>query len=125
VKVGDLLQGEVATAAVNESASSLWDRMRKHGMTHVVVLREGSVVGVLSRRDMNGPSGGVHRRMGRAAGDLMSRDVVAVSPRTSIGRAASLMRQKDITCLPVLRGDKLVGLLTVGQLLEVLARSAP
>jgi CBS domain-containing protein len=126
VKVGDLLEeAATATAAINESASSVWERMRKLGTSHVVVLREGRVIGVLSRHDMSGPSGGAHRRMGRTAGDLMRRDVVSVSPRTSIRRAASLMRHNDITCLPVLRGDKLVGLLTVGRLLQVLEQAAP
>ena len=123
MKVGELTKGEPITAAVHESAGAAWERMHERRVAYLVVVRDGRVVGVLSRQDLAGPSGGVHRRMGRTVGDLMRRDVATVTPQTSLRRAASLMRRQGIGCLPVLRAGKLVGLLTVSHLLEILERS--
>jgi len=123
VKVRDLLRGEPSTASPGESAGSAWDRMHDQKVDHLVVVRSGRVVGVVSRHDLGGPLGGAHRRMGRTVGDLMHGDVVTVTPQTSVRRAASLMRRHGVGCLPVLRSGELVGLVTVSQLLEILERS--
>lgn len=122
MNVGELLAGEPLTATTNESAASLWRRMRERGVDGAVVIREERVVGVLSRHDLGGPHGGSHRRMGRTAADLMRSDFVAVRPETSVRRAVALMRGQGVDCLPVLKGPRLVGLLTVGDLLGLLER---
>ena len=44
--------------------------------------------------------------------DIMSRDVVLLSPDEPIERAARLMAERDIGALPVGEGDRLVGMIT-------------
>jgi acetoin utilization protein AcuB len=111
---------------MTDSAASAWDRMQRSGADHLVVLdAKQCVVGTVSRDDLGGPSGGSHRRMGRTVGQLMHRELVTVTPRTSVRRAAALMRQRRTGCLPVVRGQKLVGLITVGTLLSLLEHGDP
>jgi CBS domain-containing protein len=110
------------TASPDEAAGSAWERMHALRTDHLVVMREGQVVGVVSRHDLGGPAGGTHRRMGRRIGDLMHGDVVVVSPAASVRRAAMLMRKHAIGCLPVVERDRLVGIVTVGQLLALLEK---
>ncbi len=57
--------------------------------------------------------------------DVMHEEVVTVPPETSSIEAISLMREKKIGCLPVVKGGKLIGIITerdfmniAGQLLE-------
>jgi CBS domain-containing protein len=54
-----------------------------------------------------------------AVGDFMSRKLLIVRPDTSVGAAAALMREHAIGSLPVLRGTRLVGIVTVSDMLDV------
>ena len=53
---------------------------------------------------------------------MMTSHVVTVGLTDSIRTVANLMRGKTIGCVPVLDGTKLVGILTVSDLLEMLGR---
>jgi acetoin utilization protein AcuB len=119
--VRDILDVKVAIASPHESASAAWERLQALGTDHVVVVKDGRVVGVVSRQDLSGPSGGAHRRMGRRVGDLM-RDAVTATPSTSVARAVALMRRPGVTCLPVIERGKLAGIVTVPRLLRLLER---
>jgi CBS domain-containing protein len=123
MKLRDIVGAEAPIAAPEESAGSAWERMRAQGIDHLVVLRDKEVVGVLSRHDLGGPSGGSHRRMGRRVADLMKTDVVSATPGTDVRSAAALMRRNGIGCLPVIDRGRLVGLVTVSDLLGLLERT--
>jgi CBS domain-containing protein len=122
MKVRDLSSSTAVTASPDEGAGSAWERMHALRTDHLVVMRDGRVVGVVSRHDLGGPAGGAHRRSGRRIGDLMNSDVVPISPAATLQRAAMLMRKHGIGCLPIVDRDRLVGIVTVGQLMEVLER---
>lgn len=44
--------------------------------------------------------------------DIMTRDVMSVSPRESLRRAAQLMDEMNVGSLPVCDGERLVGMIT-------------
>jgi CBS domain-containing protein len=44
--------------------------------------------------------------------DVMQREVASIGPEASLALAARMMRDHDVGCLPVLEGDRLVGMLT-------------
>ena len=123
MKLSEILHGKPPTASPHETAASAWDRMQAVHADHLIVLREGEPVGVLSRPDLGGPFGGTHRRMGRRVADLMRRDFITASPRTEVRRAAMLMRRHGVGCLPVLERGRVVGIVTVSDLLRLLERS--
>jgi len=50
------------------------------------------------------------------ARDLMDPNPVTVSPRMTVHHAASLMKEKDVSCLVVIRKDEPVGCLTEGDM---------
>jgi CBS domain-containing protein len=122
VKLREILDTKPVTASPEESAGAAWDRMQSRSVDHIVVLKDDRVVGLLSRHDMAGPSGGTHRRMGRRVADLMRPDVVTVTPETSVPRAARLMRRHGVGCLVVVVRNRLVGVVTVCRLLSLLER---
>lgn len=122
MKVRDILVARPVTAAPEESAATAWERMQTADVSHLVVLKDGQIVGILSRHDLGGPAGGTHRRMGRRVADLMRRDVVTATPETSVQRASMLMRRHGIGCLVVVVRGRLVGTVTVSRLLALLER---
>ena len=44
--------------------------------------------------------------------DVMTRDVQTISPQETVQRAAQLMDELNVGAIPVLEGDKLVGMIT-------------
>ena len=124
MKLSEIMNATVATAAPDESAAAAWDRMRALDASYLVVTTEGGILGVLSWHDLMGPAGGAHRRMGRRVGELMHRDVVFGTPGTSVERAAATMRRHRVGCLPILERHQLVGIVTTSDMLGVLASGA-
>src|SRR6218665_1758093 len=58
---------------------------------------------------------------GRVVGEVMTRDVKSVDERTSLGDIVAMMERNRIKRVPVLRGKKLVGIVTRANLLRALA----
>ncbi|MEE9173019.1 MAG: CBS domain-containing protein, partial [candidate division NC10 bacterium] len=54
-------------------------------------------------------------------GEVMTRRVLSVTPETRTHRAARLMMERRLGCLPVLRGSTLVGIITTIDLLRAMA----
>ena len=50
---------------------------------------------------------------------IMEVDPVSVTPETSTLEAIDLMRKKGVSCLPVLKGEKLVGLVTEADFMPI------
>jgi acetoin utilization protein AcuB len=115
--VSEMMQKRVVTADVDVPAETAWRNMLRKGIRHLVVLREGRVVGVVSDRDMEGARGpGV--REGHTVGSLMTPGVVAAAPDTSLPEAAGIMRRHRIHSLPVMDDGKLCGILTTTDVLD-------
>jgi CBS domain-containing protein len=53
--------------------------------------------------------------------EVMTKDVITCSPADPIGKIVKLMSEKDISGLPVMDGEKLVGIITEGDIMKVLA----
>jgi acetoin utilization protein AcuB len=122
MRLRDIMTTAVVTVAASDSAAVAWETMRRRRTRHVVVRSaDGGVVGVLSAGDLGGRFGELLRN-GRTAGDLMTEKIVHATPDTTVREAANLMRGHVVNCLPVFEDDKLVGIVTTIDLLELLGR---
>ena len=85
----------------------------------LVVARGGSVLGILSERDYA-------RKLvlkGRSSSDatvqdLMTSSVITVTPDQSMDQCMDLMTSKRIRHLPVVENDKLIGLISIGDVVK-------
>ena len=98
---------------------------------HVVVVNDsGKVTGVVSHRDIFYSTIAWSTGLGRFAHEkamqefpvkqVMTESPQTVSPETTLSDAAALMMEHKIGCLPVLAGEKLVGILTEGDFLAII-----
>ena len=53
--------------------------------------------------------------------DVMTRDVITCKPSDSIESVVKMMSEKNISGLPVVDGDKVVGVVTEGDIMRILA----
>jgi CBS domain-containing protein/gamma-glutamyl:cysteine ligase YbdK (ATP-grasp superfamily) len=84
----------------------------------------GNLVGIVSHRDLLRLFAENAKSSGREiiVKDVMQTDLVTVGPETRTLEALYLMREKNIGCLPVVKGGKLIGLITAHDFLTVSTR---
>lgn len=90
--------------------------MRAGDIGDVVVVEDGHLVGIVTDRDLVVrvlATGGSPDDPVRQA---CSADLVTVAPTDSIERAAELMSEHAVRRLPVVQGDDLVGIVSLGDL---------
>jgi CBS domain-containing protein len=134
LRVADVMTREVRTLGPNDQLSLAEELMQQGRFRHVVVVDAGRVVGVLSQRDIfhgalawslgQGRKAHEHLLAATAVKDVMGSHVVTVDPDAPLAEAAALLREHKIGCLPVVAGDVLMGILTEGDFLALLARRA-
>jgi acetoin utilization protein AcuB len=115
------MRRKVETIREDGSAEQALKRMRAGRLRHLVVVRAERVVGIVSDRDIAGLLVG-NLRIDRTIDQVMSRGVAVVAPETPVEDAAYLMRRRKIGALPVVSDGKLVGIVTVSDLLELVSR---
>jgi CBS domain-containing protein len=92
--------------------------MVEHNIGAVAVMRSGELAGLFSERDLMRRV--VHE--GRDArntrvSEVMTRDLVTVSPERSLEDCLELMRERGFRHLPVCRGKQLLGVISLRDLL--------
>jgi len=106
--------------------------LQAHQIRHLPVVRGKRLVGIITDRDLRqllpSPLATPEEleRFGSDGArvkvrDVMNRRVLSVTPDTRTHRAARLMVEHRIGCLPVLRGSTLVGIITTIDLLQTMA----
>src|SRR3990172_565065 len=96
-----------------------------------VVTEEGDLLGLVSEADLMPLEAVPARRilplprrpLPRTAGQAMSQPVVAVQSSDTLPHVARLMLDKRVKHVPVLEGDRVVGIISRRDILRVLARS--
>ncbi len=121
MRVFEVMTEVVQTVPPVMPASDAWELMRRDRIHHLVVTRGTEIVGVLSERDTGGRLG-ARARVGHTVADFMTSPVVTVGRTDTIRVVAKLMRGRTIGCVPVVDGRRLVGIVTVSDLLEALGR---
>jgi len=83
------------------------------------VVEDGAVVGVFSERDVIYclKDGGAEA-LARKVGDVMTAPAMTVAPDEPVMGALSLMTRRRIRHLPVMDGSKLVGVVSIGDLVK-------
>lgn len=93
------------------------DLCRSNGVRHLPVLEADRLVGVVSDRDLRKAVGrGRHEDM--PIDEIVSSNLVTVTPDTALWQAARQMYEHRFSSLPVLDGDDFVGILTLSDVLE-------
>jgi len=134
LRVADVMTRDVRTLGPNDRLALAEELMMQGRFRHVVVVDEARVVGVVSQRDIFhgalawslGHGRKAHETLlaSSAVKDVMATHVVTIDPDAPLADAAALLRDHKIGCLPVVAGDALVGILTEGDFLALLARRA-
>ena len=121
MRLADIMSSPVETIETSVPVETAWNQMQERRIHHLVVTQDGKAVGILSARDLSGPRG-VALRWAGTAGELMAMKIVTADPSMTVREAANLLRGRAIGCLPVVSGERIVGIVTITDLLELIGR---
>jgi CBS domain-containing protein len=126
------MTSDVVTLERNEKLVVADDVMKLGRIRHLpIVDGDGALVGIVSQRDLF--HSGLMKALGygshaqRNALDMlvvkeaMKSDVATTSPDTPLVEAAKVMLERKIGCLVVLEAEKIVGILTEGDFVKLVA----
>jgi CBS domain-containing protein/mannitol/fructose-specific phosphotransferase system IIA component (Ntr-type) len=133
--VGDIMTVRPRTATPDTPLRDAALQMARSGIAALPVVEDNEVIiGMLGERDLlrhllgsylqggdtppRPTPDGVNAR--RAVRDAMTRQVLCVSPEQPLAEVASLMINKDVDQVPVVREGRLVGFLTRGDIIRKL-----
>jgi acetoin utilization protein AcuB len=119
LSVRDVMSTDLVTVRPAESVRRAYEIMRDRRIRHLPVIENDRLVGILSDRDLR-PILLSPGLTGASVAELMSEGPTTITPDTSVEDAASLLVVRKIGCLPVVEGERLVGIVTETDLLAVL-----
>jgi nucleotide-binding universal stress UspA family protein len=120
--VGAWMTHNPVVADLEDKLSTVDAKMHHGDFRAMPVIRDNLVVGIITDRDL--------RRFASALDatrvqDAMSEKVITVASSTPINEAARLLRERKIGGLPVVEDGKLIGMITVSDVLQALTESEP
>ena len=120
--VGQMLESkgsEVYAIAPDAPVFDALEEMARHNVGALLVMEGESMVGILSERDyarkviLLGKSS-----RETSVRDIMTREVVTVPPEQTTDECLRLMTDKRFRHLPVVEGDRVVGVVSIGDVVK-------
>ncbi len=135
-RVRDVMTKEPKTLRRNERLAMADDLMKTERIRHLPVLAEdGTLAGIVSQRDLFQSALVRALGYGTAARDkvldsirvkeVMTDKVETTTPDTPLAAAARVMADRKVGCLPVIENGSLVGILTEGDFVLLIANTTP
>ena len=147
MKAADIMTRAVVVVSPNTAVAEIARVMIDSRISAVPVVDEGKLVGIVTENDLlrrvelqteRQRPRWLHfltsddtllaeyvKSHGQTASDVMTQDVFTVRPDTPIADIADLFESRHIKRVPVLDGDRLVGIVSRANLVQALATHAP
>jgi CBS domain-containing protein len=113
---GDLVSAIMSTKVVTvrsaEKVGKALQMMVRHKIGSLVVVEKGKPIGILTERDVSTRVAKGQNVRGMVVRSIMSKPLVTITPSEEVSEAVERMVRKDIRRLPVMEGDRLVGMVT-------------
>jgi CBS domain-containing protein len=120
--IGDVLKKKgstVITVEGNEPIQSALELMTRHNIGGVIITNEGAICGIFTERDylrkvaLTGIDPRTHQAL-----DMSSCNLVAVDRSFTVREAMAIMTEQRCRHLPVMEGGRLVGIVSIGDLVK-------
>ncbi|WP_309661390.1 CBS domain-containing protein [Sphingomonas sp.] len=110
---------EVATIGAEDRVSAAVETLGQRRIGALPVVEDGRIVGIMSERDViyclrdHGAEA-----LGWPVSRVMSAPAITADPTTPVMSALGLMTQRRIRHLPVMEGGRIIGIVSIGDLVK-------
>ncbi len=110
--VSTIMSTKVVTVKLTDKVGQALQIMVRHKIGSIVVVEKGKPVGILTERDVSIRTAKGQNVRGMVVKNVMSKPLVTIAPSAEVWQAVEQMVRKDIVRLPVVEGERLVGMVT-------------
>lgn len=143
MKASDIMTSPVITVGPDTLVRHIAGLLFEHRISAVPVLEKGKLVGIVSEADLlhrheigtdrsasswwlqlfsaDRPIADYVKSHATRASDIMTRDVVSVTPDTPVAEIAALLEKRGVKRVPVLQDARLAGIVSRSNLVQALA----
>lgn len=112
-------RGNIIQASIDSRVAEVVAMLAERRIGCVPVVDQGKVVGIFSERDLvYGIARAGSALLERRVGEVMTSPPVTIAADTPILSALALMTQRRIRHLPIVDGDRMVGFVSIGDLVK-------
>jgi len=120
MKVVELMNKNVVTCHPSEKLNIILNKLELFKIAGMPVVDKGKLVGIISQSDiLKGVKTGNISDL--PVSDVMTTDVITVSPTESAILVAKIMVEKHINRIPIVDHEKIVGIVTRGDIIKAVA----
>jgi CBS domain-containing protein len=119
IKVGDVMTRNFVSARPDILVLSAIRLMLKKKVGSLVLVENGFLRGILTEKDIMWALSKKRDLAGVVAGDICTRKITTIKPQADIYDAIMLMRKKRLRRLPVTVNKKVIGYLTLKDILRI------
>lgn len=116
MKVKNWMITEVITASPKDTIEDAIQLMRRFSIRHLPVIENGKLVGLVTESNLRAYLSS--EQLQTPLKEVMILNPITVDPETSIDEVARIIYKYKIGGLPVVSGEKLVGIITITDILE-------
>lgn len=124
------MKKDLITITKDERMTTARKIMKEKNIRHLPVVDGKKLIGLVTNMDIRKAEASpatsleireLHYLLDKlTAGEIMTRNVITISPDISIEEAATLIHDNKIGCLPVVEDGNLVGMITENDVMEIL-----
>ncbi|MDD5151259.1 MAG: CBS domain-containing protein [Flavobacterium sp.] len=111
MKVEEIMKRAIAVEEIKLKEAA--EIMSEKRVGSLIIMRGENIVGIITERDVLKNVGRLNEKISK----IMSKDVITISPDSSLDDAAKTMTENEIKRLPVVEKGKLVGIITATDLI--------
>jgi CBS domain-containing protein len=125
-QVSEIMTSKVVTTRPDDPMTKIWDLMVEEDFTGLPVVKDGKLIGMITRFDMLKGTARISKESERRPADsmqmpvekFMSSPLYCVKPGDSVATAIGLMLKHDVGRMSVVDGGKLVGIVDRNDLIK-------
>jgi CBS domain-containing protein len=122
--VDAIMTRDVTVASPTDTVQKIYTMIVESGFSAFPVVKKKRIVGLISRRDLirtRRVQSVIAQHAHTTIEEVMSKDVISIGPHETISSAAELLVKYDVSRLPVIDGDRIVGIVDRHDVLTGLA----
>ncbi|MQA14941.1 MAG: CBS domain-containing protein [Pseudonocardiaceae bacterium] len=120
--VAEVMTRDPQTIGADEPISAVARRMRSADIGNIVILDGARVAGIVTDRDIVIRAVADQKDHATPVRDVCSnQDLATITPDMQVDHAVGLLRDKAVRRLPVVDGDRVVGVVSIGDFADEMA----